>query len=137
MMAVVSRNHSREFKLEAVQRLLGGKTSLGELSRELGVVRSNLIRWRKKYLAGGAEALWLRGQYPRGAATGALRSGAPPGERRSPPSDLIAVVAELQRKIGEQQLDLDFFERALREVKEGRQRSEASGAATSTPSSRR
>lgn len=131
-MSAVNRDYPRAFKLEAVRRLLSG-TSIGQLARELGVNRFNLRQWRAKYLAGGAEALRGRGARPKGA----VASGAPPGGPPSRSWDPVARVAELERKIGQQQLELDFFERALRQVKGSRQPSEGPGATTSTPSSRR
>jgi transposase len=45
-------------------------------------------------------------------------------------------IAELERKIGQQQVDLDFFRRALRQVQALRQ-PDGPGAAPSTRSSRR
>ena len=42
-------------------------------------------------------------------------------------------IAELERKIGQQQLDLDFFRAALRHVREQRRRTGGSGGAASTP----
>ena len=46
-------------------------------------------------------------------------------------------IAELERKIGQQQVDLDFFQQALRRVGGARRRSAALGALPSTPSSKR
>jgi hypothetical protein len=46
-------------------------------------------------------------------------------------------IAELERKIGEQQADLDFFRQALRHVKARQQEAGASGGLRSTKSSRR
>jgi hypothetical protein len=46
-------------------------------------------------------------------------------------------IAELERKIGRQQVELDFFQRALRQVKDVRQRSGTLGAPASTRSSKR
>jgi hypothetical protein len=46
-------------------------------------------------------------------------------------------IAELERKIGEQQGDLDFFRQALRHVKARQQAAGASGAQRSTKSSGR
>ena len=46
-------------------------------------------------------------------------------------------VAELERKIGQQQVELDFFRQALRQVKVARRPSEGLGALRSTPSSKR
>jgi transposase len=123
------RKFSREVKLGAVERLLAGE-SVAALSRELGVVHKLLHHWRAKYLAGGAEALRSPGQHPRGGAVG------PPRE----PPDLEqarARIAELERKVGQQQLELDFFHKALRQVREKRQPSDGPGASSSTPRSRR
>jgi hypothetical protein len=47
-----------------------------------------------------------------------------------------ALIADLERKIGRQQLELDFFKRALRQVEASRRPSEP-GATASTPSSKR
>jgi hypothetical protein len=46
-------------------------------------------------------------------------------------------IAELERKIGQQQVDLDFFQRALRQVRELRQHSGVPGGTASTRSSKR
>jgi len=46
-------------------------------------------------------------------------------------------VAELERKIGQQQLELDFFRQALRQVKEARRLSTELGVTGSTRSSKR
>ena len=122
------RKFSREVKLAAVERLLAGE-SLAALARELGVVHKLLHHWRAKYLDGGAEALRSPGHHPRGAAVG------PPRE----PPDLEqarARIAELERKVG-QQLELDFFHKALRHVREKRQPNDGLGASSSTPRSRR
>ncbi len=123
------RKFSREVKLAAVERLLAGE-SVAALARELGVVHKLLHHWRAKYLAGGAEALRSPGHHPRGAAV------EPPCE----PPDLEqarARIAELERKVGQQQLALDFFHKALRHVREKRQPSDGPGASSSTPRSKR
>ena len=46
-------------------------------------------------------------------------------------------VSELERKVGQQQIELDFFRQALRQVGGARQPSEGPGARASTRSSRR
>jgi hypothetical protein len=69
--------------------------------------------------------------------------GRPPPDR--PPeaagaAELAAArqrIAELEAKIGRQALELDFFQRALREVGEVRQGKDKPGAMPSTPSSKR
>jgi hypothetical protein len=46
-------------------------------------------------------------------------------------------IAELERKVGQQQLDLDFFKQALRHIEASHQASTAPGATASTPASKR
>jgi hypothetical protein len=46
-------------------------------------------------------------------------------------------IIELERKIGQQQVELDFFQQALRQVGEARQPNDMLGAPASTPRSRR
>jgi hypothetical protein len=45
-------------------------------------------------------------------------------------------VKELERKIGQQQVELDFFQKALRQVGEARRPSDGPGVKTSMLSSR-
>lgn len=106
------RRHSQAFKLAAVSRFDAAK-SVPELAAELGVDRGLLYKWRAAYQAGGAEALGATGR-PRRARAG---SGppAPPGEMTPE-----ARIAELERMVGRQQLDLDFFRAALQQVKDRR-----------------
>jgi transposase-like protein len=117
------------------------------LARELDIERALLYRWQRHYLRGGAAALRNTGrprpalmqpsenaepaeagQAPAVAANPAL---APAADEQScspvaPPVSLAAHdpaaaarrIAELERKIGQQQLELDFFRAALRHVKE-------------------
>jgi hypothetical protein len=97
------------------------------------VDRRRLYEWCDKYRAGGPEALRGQGR-PRGATAGVA-------VRREGDADELATaqrrIAELERKIGQQQVDLDFFRRALRLVQERRAASSAAGSAASTKSSRR
>ena len=130
------RKFSREFKLEAVRRILAGE-QIKALSQELTVLRKDLYSWRKLFRAGGAEALRPLGR-PRkgdGVVTARVRKRA-----REVAADDVAAperVAELERKIGQQQIELDFFRQALRRVKEARRPNTGSGVTGSTRSSRR
>jgi transposase-like protein len=130
------RKFSREFKLEAVRRILAGE-QIRALSEELTVLRKDLYSWRKLFRAGGAEALRPLGRPRKGAGvvTARVRKRA----REVAASDAAAPerVAELERKIGQQQLELDFFRQALRRVKEARRPNAGSGVTGSTRSSRR
>ena len=124
-----ARIFSREFKVSVIRRMLAGE-NVSAIARELPVRRKDLYVWRERFRAGGAEALRGRGRPPKRVAT------APP----SAAADLVVAqrrIAELERKIGQQQLELDFFQRALRQVGEVRQRSGAPGGTGSTRSSKR
>jgi hypothetical protein len=46
-------------------------------------------------------------------------------------------ISELERKVGQQQVELDFFQRALRQVEEARRPIDGPGGRASTRSSRR
>ena len=120
-----ARIFSREFKVSVIRRMLAGE-NVSAIARELPVRRKDLYVWRERFRAGGAEALRGRGRPPKRVAT------APP----SAAADLVVAqrrIAELERKIGQQQLELDFFQRALRRVSGRRRPSDGSGA---TPSMR-
>jgi transposase len=130
------RKFDREFKLEAVRRLLAGET-VRALSDELTVLRKDLYSWRKLFRAGGAEALRPLGRPPRGdgVVTAKVRKRArdvAAGDPEAPER-----IAELERKVGQQQIELDFFRRALRRVREARRPTAGPGATGSTRSSRR
>ena len=131
------RVFSREFKLGVVRRILAGE-NVSALGRELKLMRKDLYVWRDRFLAGGPQALRGRGR-PRKAeaAASGTRAQAPPD---TPAAELDAArtrIAELERKIGQQQVDLDFFRQALRQVRGARQGSDGPGVTGSTGSSKR
>ena len=137
MPSVKERAYTREYKLEAVQRVLNG-TPASSVARELGINSTNLYRWLEFFRVGGAEAVRGKGRPRRGEVVVARRRGAPvPADVSRSASDPERRVAELERRLGQKELELDFFERALRHMKELRQPSEGPGAITSTPTSRR
>ena len=123
------RVFSREFKLSAVKRALAGE-SVEALSRELGVPSGHMYKWRQQYRAGGAEAL-------RPACRPRKGTGVPAGETGKDLVTARARISELERKVGQQQLELDFFRAALRQVEGARQPNDGPGERTSTRSSRR
>lgn len=129
-----SRVLSREFKLSAVRRILAGE-NVSVLARELKVGRKDLYIWRDRFRSGGPEALRGRGR-PRKAVVVGQAAGHPM-KKMAPDRELDAArqrIAELERKVGQQQVDLDFFRRALRQVKGARRPSTALGVAASTKS---
>ena len=123
------RVYSREFKLSAVKRALAGE-SVASLSQALGVPRGHIYGWCQHYRAGGVEA--LRPACRPRSGTGVLDLEVD--------EDLVRArkrVDELERKIGQQQLELDFFRAALRQVEGARRPNDGPGGRTSTRSSRR
>ena len=127
------RTFSTEFKEAVVLRLEAGER-LAAVADELEIRRKLLYEWRAAYRKLGAAGLnRKRGPKPGGARASPDAAPATP----APLSDLAraqARVAELERKIGKQQMDLDFFREALRLI-DARDRS--SRATPSTRSSKR
>ena len=129
------RIFSREFKLSAVKRMLAGETVAG-VSRELDVPSGHLYQWREHFRRGGAEGLRLA-RRPHKVA-GVVEFD--PAAKAARVADLATArkrIVALERKIGQQQVELDFFQQALRQVGEARRPSDGPGARTSTRSSRR
>jgi transposase len=134
---LAARNFSREFKLSAVHRMLAGE-NVSALARELAVLRKDLYVWRDRFRAGGPAALRPPGRPRKVPPT--ERPPDPPPDPAGGARDLAAArrrIAELERKVGQQQVDLDFFQRALRQVREARRPTGAPGATASTRSSKR
>jgi len=130
------RKFSREFKLEAVRRILAGE-QIRALSEELMVLRKDLYAWRKLFRAGGAEALRPLGRPRKGDGVVASRGRKQARDVAASDIGAPARVAELERKIGQQQLELDFFRQALRRVREARRLNAGPGVTGSTRSSKR
>lgn len=127
------RVFSREFKVSAVERLLAGETTAA-LSAELRIPANHLYKWCMHYRRGGPEA--LRPAHRPYKVSGAVD----PAVQPQPATELSVArerIVALERKIGQQQLELDFFQQALRQVGGARQPSDGLGAPTSTRSSRR
>src|SRR4029450_12778303 len=125
------RAFSREFKLKVVRRMLAGE-NVSALARELKVLRKDLYVWRDRFRSGGPEALRGRGRPPKAgsARVGRSTTRKPP---ISAPDAASKQIAELERKIGQQQVELDFFRQALRQVKGARRARDGPGVARATP----
>jgi transposase len=127
------RTFSTEFKQAVVLRLEAGER-LASVAEELKIRRKLLYEWRAAYRKLGAAGLnRKRGRKPGGACASPDAAPATP----APLSDLAraqARIAELERKVGKQQMDLDFFREALRLI-DARDRS--SRATPSTRSSKK
>jgi len=124
-----------EFKVSVVKRLMGGE-SAGALSRELGIRRSHLSQWSAHYRREGPQGLRRAGRPHKLGGTMDVDAPAPAIWME----DLAAArdrIGELECKIGQQQLELDFFRQALRRVGQARRPSDGPGVRASTPTSRR
>jgi len=134
------RVFSRAFKVSIVRRMLAGE-NVSALARELRFSRKDLYVWRDRFLAGGPEALRGRGRPPKAEAAGlAASSTTAKAAPETPGAALEAArtrLAELERKIGQQQVELDFFRQALRQVRGARRPSAEPGVTGSTKSSKR
>ena len=123
---------SVELKRRAVERLAAGE-SASAIAADLKVKRQRLYEWQEQVRQGGLEALRGPGRPRKGGLDGPplrsaiLNEGAAARRR----------IAELERKIGEQQADLDFFRQALRHVKARQQAAGVPGKPRSTKSSGR
>ena len=112
-MAISRRNFSREFKLAAIEQIESGK-SLARVARELEVHENILRRWKREIRENPSRA--FSGQ----------------GHSRSPNRE-----AELERKIGQMTLEIDFLKKVLRRFKEHPLGVDANGGAASTNKSRK
>lgn len=130
------RKFSREFKLEAVRRILAGER-IKAVSQELNVLRKDLYSWRKLFRASGAEALRPLGRPRKGDGAVTARERKRAGEAAAGDVAAPERIAELERKIGQQQIELDFFRQALRRVKEARRPNAGPGVTGFTRSSKR
>jgi transposase len=108
----------REYPI-ALKRAVVGRVAAGEsiaaVALELKVRDRLLYAWRDKVRRGGPAALRDRGRPRKGGAAMAVPAAAEAGEDELARAQRR--VAELERKIGQQQVDLDFFRRALRHVR--------------------
>ena len=123
-----NRVFAKEFKAGVAQRILDGE-SVSALQQEFNIKRSVLYRWRDAYRTDGAAGLERAGGRPPGV----------PNPRRpaaSPEEAAARQVAELERKIGQQTLDIDFLRGAFKRVEELRQPSKGDGETASMERSR-
>lgn len=102
------RRFSREFKVAAIKQIESGK-SLPRVARELELSENVLRRWKRELREHPSRAFSGNGNY-------------------------VAVnrEAELERKIGQLTLEIDFLKKALRRVEEQRLLENAGGGSRST-----
>lgn len=113
-MGMSRRMFTKEFKLAAVQRLEQG-VSLGEVARALEVNPNVLHRWRREFRQG-----------PGNVFPGHGKQRWPEGR-----------IAELERKIGQQALEIDFLKGCLQRIEEQRMLQAVTGNPRSTARSKK
>jgi transposase len=114
VMGMSRRQFTKEFKEAAVRRLELG-ASLAELARACEVNPNVLHRWKRELHTYGAKAF--------------IGNGKPRMEG--------AQVAELERKVGRQAMEIDFLGRCLQHVEEQRKLQALTTRGSSTRTSRR
>jgi transposase-like protein len=115
------------------------------LARQLGVSRKSIYQWRNQHRLGGIIALRGRGRMANAELfsheeRSAVEEQPDKEARRTSLEELARAqrrIAALERKIGQQQVELDFFQQALRQVRDRRLRSGVPGGTASTKSSKR
>ena len=113
-MGLTRRWFTKEFKLAAVRRLEQG-VSMGQAARALEVNPNVLHRWRREFRTGPGNVFPGNGK-PRWA------------EGR---------IAELERKIGQQALEIDFLKGCLQRIEEQRMLQASTGNPPSTGRSKK
>ena len=113
-MGLSRRMFSKEFKLAAVERLEQG-VSLGEVARALEVNPNVLHRWRREIRQGPGNVF--------------------PGQGKQRWAE--GRVAELERKIGQQALEIDFLKGCLQRIEEQRMLQALTGNPPSTRKSKK
>jgi len=108
-MSLSRRKFTKEFKLAAVRRLEAG-ASVAEVARACEVNPNVLHRWRREFREGVELAF--------------------PGNGKSKADE--DRVAELERKVGRQALEIDFLRRVLQRVEETRMLQAMQATAPST-----
>jgi transposase len=124
------KEFDRDFKVVAVRRMLAGESPTA-LAMELQVGRKVLYQWKDAYVAGGVEALRSRGRPRKGEELVRLPE---PLTARGELLQSRQRIAELERKVGRQQLEIDFFVEALRRVKMAQEEETGQDATGSTGS---
>jgi transposase len=118
------RRFTREFKIAAVRRVLEGE-NLGAVARDLEIRVRVLWGWKKRVIEKGEEYLYELGrpkQWLRPRPAEELGEDASQGRR----------VAELERLVGRQQMEIRFLAKALHQVEERRQQKKNAGGVASS-----
>jgi transposase len=132
---VAVRGKNRQFptayKLKAIKRVERGEGVL-PVARDLGIARKLLHDWIKAWKAHGPEGLNRK----RGPKPGPRKLKPLPTyeDKRSALAQAMTRIAELERLVGRQQMDIDFFRQALRAL--GRPAAQGKPVSASSKSSK-
>lgn len=121
------RVYPQALKLAAVERMETAR-NITALSRELGIPRTLLYFWRARYRAEGVGGLREHGRRKQPTAPAAV----PKQPQRTGP-EAATRIAALERKIGQQALELDFFRAALKHFGQRRPTEDEASETDSTP----
>lgn len=136
---------SEEEKLSMLVPMHNGE-NVSRLADELGIHRQRLYAWREQLRTCGNLTPARQGrpkkqpppEAPPDPQTLAASFAVSAEQRRA---DALAKarrrIVELERRIGQQQVELDFFQEALRHVRGSQQQKDAPGGAASSKSSRK
>jgi transposase len=103
-MGLTRRAFTREFKLAAIKEIESGK-SVGLVARRLEIDRNVLYRWRREYRNQPTKAFFGHGK--------AIN---------------VSREAELERKIGQMTMEIDFLKKVLTRLEEQQEASNGSSA---------
>jgi transposase-like protein len=112
------RQFSRGFKIAAVRRVLDGE-QMAAVARELNIGTELLWRWEKRVSEKGEEHLYGVGQRD-------------PDKEITRDASHLRRIAELERLVGRQQLEIRFLDKALHQIEERRRRKNGDSAAASS-----
>ncbi|RWE92366.1 helix-turn-helix domain-containing protein [Mesorhizobium sp.] len=131
---------NEEDKLSLLQRMEAGE-NISELAREAGISRQRLYDWRDRLRLTGSLKARRRGR-PGKASVVSSEPLQQSGEMALPPEEKALAktrrrISELEQKVGQQQLDLDFFQEALRRIRDDHRQDTAPGGTESSRSSKK
>jgi transposase len=117
------RRFSREFKIAAVRRVMEGE-QVGDVARDLDIKFRVLWAWKKRVVEKGEEYLHELGRPKQWQQQAGKSDGAEASQQRR--------MAELERLVGHQQMEIRFLGKALRQVEERRQQKRRAGGVASS-----
>lgn len=113
------------YKLTVVRRLVAGE-SVSATAKELGIRRKVLSEWKDRY-----RKLGEAGLRPVGRPKKVVPLGPPAATVIGSRGELQTArerIGELERKVGQQELELDFFAAALRRIRAAKNAEPASAS---------